>query len=152
KEVEWNILVANEAAKKLKEWSIEVKRVTADPSFVRARIAVAVHFDAAKHPCRSGASVGYPDNNASYSFAQHWKKQYSALFPFDWHSDNFTDNLKHYYAYNRIFAEKFIVLELGELTCSTQRRWLKPRLKRIAHLIAYVIATELGKSVPEPKP
>jgi N-acetylmuramoyl-L-alanine amidase len=151
REEEWNIYVANEAAKQLKKWGINVKRVPANISLQRAKIAVAIHFDGAKNICRSGASVGYPDNNASFAFAQRWKSLYSKYYPFEWHEDNFTDNLRAYYAYRFIRAEKFLVLELGELTCEKQTRWLKPRLSKIAHLIAYAIATELGKEVPKPQ-
>jgi N-acetylmuramoyl-L-alanine amidase len=150
KEVEWNIFVANETAKQLKAWGIDAKRVPADPSFIRAQIAVAIHFDAAKRICRSGASVGYPDNNASRAFAQRWKSLYKPYFPFHWHTDNFTENLSNYYGFSKIRAEKFLVLELGEITCKKQTTWLKPRLKKIAHLIAYAIATELGKKVKKP--
>ncbi len=151
KEVEWNIEVANMVATQLKRWGITVKRIPADTLPMRAKIAVAIHFDSAKKICRSGASVGYPENNASRIFAQHWKAIYKPYFPFVWHEDNFTKNLKHYYAYHTIYAEKFLVLELGEITCAKQVRWLKPRLKHIAVLIAYAIATELGKNVPKPK-
>jgi len=151
KEVEWNIVVADEAAKQLEKWGVDVKRVPADTSFERAKIAVAIHFDSAKHICRSGASVGYPDNNASYAFATHWKKLYKPYFPFRWHEDNFTENLKHYYAYRQIDAEKFLVLELGEITCKKQAAWLKPRLRKLGRLIAYAVAVELGKNVPKPQ-
>jgi len=141
----WNIQVANEVAKQLRLWKIDVKRVPADIAHQRAKIAIAIHFDGAKNVCHSGASVGYPDNNASYHFAQKWKKRYRHYFPFKWHEDNFTDNLKHYYAFHTIDAEKFLVLELGEMTCEKQTKWLKPRLNTIAYLIAYTVATELGK-------
>ncbi|SFV62358.1 hypothetical protein MNB_SV-10-236 [hydrothermal vent metagenome] len=150
KEVEWNVKVADMAAKQLKAWGIDVKRVPADTLPVRAKIAVAIHFDSAKHICRSGASVGYPDTNASRTFAKHWKALYTPYFPFTWHTDNFTDNLKHYYAYHIIHAEKFLVLELGEITCQKQTAWLRPRLHKIALLVAYAIAEELGKQVPKP--
>jgi len=150
REEDWNILVANETARQLEAWGIDVKRVPADISLQRAKIAVAIHFDGAKNICRSGASVGYPDNNASKVFAQKWKKLYKNYYPFKWHPDNFTDNLKNYYAYHLIHADKFLVLELGEITCEKQTRWLKPRLKKIASLIAYTIATELGKKIQKP--
>ena len=151
KETEWNTIVADEVAKKLTEWNIDVKRIPAKvPKFARAKIAVSIHFDSAKKPCRSGASIGYPDKN-SYDFARHWEKLYRSHFPFGWHKDNFTQNLKNYYAYKQIDAEKFLVLELGEITCEKQTTWLHPRLKKIAHLIAYAIARELGKEVPKPK-
>ena len=149
KEVEWNIKVANMAAKQLEAWGIDVKRVPADTPPLRAKIAVAIHFDSAKQHCRSGASVGYPDNNASHTFAQHWKAIYKPYFPFVWHADNFTENLKNYYAYHVINAEKFVVLELGEITCQKQTAWLKPRLHKIAMLIAYTVASELGREVPK---
>ena len=149
REEEWNILVADEVAKKLKSWKINVKRVPAKVHLIRSKIAVAIHFDGAKNVCRSGASVGYP-NQKSVDFANRWKALYKTYYPFYWHEDNFTKNLKHYYAYRWIRAEKFLVLELGEITCKKQTKWLKPRLKKIAHLIAYSIATELGKKVKKP--
>ena len=150
REEDWNILVANETARQLEAWGVDVKRVPADISLQRAKIAVAIHFDGAKNICRSGASVGYPDNNASRTFAQKWKELYRSYYPFKWHEDNFTENLRNYYAYRWIRAEKFLVLELGEITCEAQTQWLKPRLKKIAHLIAYAIASELGKQVHQP--
>ena len=150
KEVEWNIKVADIAAKQLEAWGIDVKRVPADTLPLHAKIAVAIHFDSAKRHCRSGASVGYTDNNASRTFAQHWKAIYKPYFPFVWHTDNFTANLKNYYAYRIINAEKFVVLELGEITCQKQTAWLKPRLHKIAMLIAYAVASELGRKVPKP--
>jgi len=149
KEVDWNILVADEAARLLKSWDIEVKRVPAKISLMKANIAISIHFDAARNICGSGASIGYP-NEKSKPFAQKWKALYKGYFPFTWHKDNFTKNLSSYYAYRWIRAEKFLLLELGELSCDKQTRWLKPRLKKIAHLIAYAIATELGKDVKKP--
>ena len=150
KESEWNTIVADEVARKLKSWGIESLRVPADTKFLKANIAVAIHFDSAKRICHSGASIGYPDTN-SLSLANRWKSIYNSYFPFGWHQDNFTPNLKHYYAYHWIKANQFVVLELGELTCDKQLRWLKPRRKKIADLIAYTIATELGYDVKKPK-
>ena len=150
KETEWNTIVADEVAKTLTEWDIDVKRIPAKvPKFSRAKIAVSIHFDSAKKPCRSGASIGYPDKN-SYDFARRWEKLYRSHFPFGWHKDNFTQNLKNYYAYKQVDAEQFLLLELGEITCDKQTAWLHPRLKKIAHLIAYAIASELGKDVKKP--
>lgn len=149
REEEWNIIVADEVARWLTLWHIDVKRIPARVYAMKATIAVSIHFDGADNPCKSGASVGYPSKN-SYLFAQKWKKLYQTYFPFRWHKDNFTKNLKDYYAYDYIKADKFLLLELGELTCTQQTKWLKPRLKKIAHLVAYSIATELGHSVKKP--
>jgi len=149
REVVWNVLVADEVAKQLTSWGITIKRIPARVKFTRAKIAVSIHFDSAKRVCHSGASIGYP-SEASYDFAQKWKKLYKSYFPFRWHEDNFTKNLKYYYAYKWIQSEKFLLLELGELSCTKQTKWLKPRLKKVAYLIAYAIATELGKDVKKP--
>ncbi len=149
REEEWNILVADEVAKKLKSWNIDVKRMPARVKFTRAKIAVSIHFDGATKPCASGASIGYPSDD-SYDFAQRWKSLYADYFPYRWHKDNFTPNLQNYYGYRWIRADKFLLLELGELTCDKQTMWLKPRLKSIAHLVAYAIAKELGKDVKKP--
>ena len=148
-EVKWNILVADEVTKTLRSWDIEVKRVPAKVGILRAKVAVAIHFDSANTPCHSGASIGYPSMD-SYDFAQRWKRLYREYFPYQWHVDNFTKNLENYYAYKWIRAKKFLVLELGEITCDKQTKWLKPRLKKVAHLIAYSIAKELGKEVKKP--
>jgi len=150
REEEWNILVADEVVKKLKSWKIDVKRMPARVRFTRAKIAVSIHFDGATTPCASGASIGYPSSD-SYDFAQRWKSLYADYFPYKWHKDNFTPNLQNYYGYQWIRAEKFLLLELGEITCDKQTKWLKPRLKKVAHLIAYAIATELGKVVKRPQ-
>jgi len=149
KEVKWNIYVANEVAKQLEAWDIRVKRVGANLSPIEAKIAVAIHFDGSKRICGSGASVGY-NNSASKAFANRWKKLYKKYFPFKWKEDNFTKNLSDYYGFKYIKAKKFIVLELGEISCNKQTKWLKPRLKKIAHLIAYAIAKELGFAPPKP--
>jgi N-acetylmuramoyl-L-alanine amidase len=150
REEEWNILVADAVAKRLRSWKIDVKRIPAHVNFTRAKIALSIHFDGAAIPCASGASIGYP-SEASHAFANRWKSLYKSYFPFKWQKDNFTKNLKEYYAYKWIRADKFLVLELGEMTCKEQTRWLKPRLNKIAHLIAYTVATELGKKVKKPK-
>jgi len=149
KEEKWNIIVADEVTRRLRSWDIDVKRIPAKVRFTRAKIAVSIHFDGATTPCNSGASIGYP-SDSSYEFAQRWKKLYKDYFPYRWHKDNFTYNLKNYYAYKWIRAEKFLLLELGEITCDKQTKWLKPRLKKVAHLVAYAIATELGKNVKKP--
>jgi N-acetylmuramoyl-L-alanine amidase len=149
REKDWTVQVANEVALQLRHWNIEVKRVPAKLEIFRANLAISIHFDGARVPCSSGASIGY-GNRHSYSFAQNWKALYSEHFPFKWHKDNFTKNLEYYYAYRWIRANKFLVLELGEITCDEQTKWLKPRLTKIAKLLAYSIARELGKEVEKP--
>ena len=148
-ETKWNIYVANEVARQLKMWGIKALRVPADTKLIKAKIAVAIHFDGSKKHCDSGASIGYRDAN-SKEFAKRWKRIYRSYFPFKWHKDNFTKNLSNYYGYYFIRADKFLVLELGEITCKKQTKWLKPRLKTVAKLIAYTIARELGYAPTKP--
>jgi len=148
-EVKWNIIVANAVAAQLKKWDIEAKRVPADTTLIKAKIAVAIHFDGSSRRCTSGASIGYK-NEDSKEFANRWKRAYKRYFPFSWQSDNFTRNLANYYGYYYIRADKFLVLELGEISCKKQTKWLKPRLKKIGQLIAYTIARELGYAPRKP--
>ncbi len=143
KEVDWNIYIADEVAKTLKKWGLDVKRVGADPKPIKCKVAVAIHFDGSSRVCKSGASIGYP-NSKSKALAKRWESNYRAYFPFNWQRDNFTKNLSDYYGYKVIKADKFLVLELGEISCKKQIKWLKPRLKTIAHLIAATIAKEFG--------
>jgi len=143
REVEWNIFVANEVAKTLNKWGIDTKRVGANVPKIKAKVAVAIHFDGASKPCSAGASIGYP-NKESLALANRWRENYKKVFPFKWHKDNYTPNLRDYYAFRQIDAKKFLVLELGEITCNKQVKWLKPRLKKIAHLIAATIAKDFS--------
>jgi hypothetical protein len=64
----------------------------------------------------------------------------------------FTENLRQYYGFqytNTSDAE--LVLELGEITCREQAKWLKPRLEWIGDLLAHFISARLGMgNVPDP--
>jgi len=127
REVDWNIVVADEVAKILGERGIHFTRVGADIPFTNAEIAVAIHFDGSNSRCSTGASIGYsPTHHKAKRTALSWKRIYSGYFPFRWHSDNFTENLSKYYGFSRVNSDKgFIVLELGEITCTQQVRWLE---------------------------
>jgi len=147
KEVDWNILVANEVAKDLKKNGIDVTRVGADIPFANTKIAVAIHFDGSNSRCSTGASIGYESNHPKAKrSALRWKKIYKNYFPFKWHKDNFTKNLSNYYGFSRVNSEKgFLVLELGEITCNEQVEWLEPRLDLIATKISDFIMDELER-------
>jgi len=142
-EIEWNRIVANEATRVLREAGVKVIRSSANIPISRVKLAIAIHFDGSKKPCSSGSSIGYGNPNHKV-LADNWKSIYKKVFPFKWMQDNFTKNLSRYYGYKYVFTQKgFILIELGELTCPKQARWLKPRLKRLGRLIAYFIANEL---------
>lgn len=147
KEVDWNHKVGKEVERLLNKQGIAVERIGAKVPIVNTVIAVAIHFDGAEQECATGASIGYDANGAdARGMAQRWRSEYGSFFPFLWHGDNFTPNLRDYYAYRSVHATKgFLVLELGEITCKEQTDWLKPRLKKVAATIAQFIIKELKR-------
>ena len=145
-ESKWNERVAIRVEDILKKKGIRVTRVGAKIPIANAVIAVAIHFDGSANECATGASIGYDGSSEAKKLAKDWRQEYSKFFPFKWHKDNFTPNLKHYYGFSRVNASKgFLVLELGEITCKKQTDWLEPRLGEVANKIAYFIIKELKK-------
>lgn len=144
-EQQWTPVVADYAAAMLEESGFTVKRVDAfmrDPKRsgklrpAKARLALFIHFDGAENACSSGASIGY-SSNSDPAAADQWKRFYDKYWPHDWMQDNFTVNLRDYYGYRWVDAsDAEMVLEMGELTCPRQARWLKPRLDHLGELIA----------------
>ena len=146
KESDWNHLVGQEIVRILEKKGIDVATSGARIPYANATLAVALHFDGSDRPCSTGASIGHNGSYASRSMARRWKKEYSDFFPFSWHRDNFTEDLKNYYGFSRINTSKgFLVLELGEITCDRQMNWLKPKLRQVASKIAYFIIKELKR-------
>ena len=145
-ESKWNERVAVRVEKILKKKGIKVDRVGAKLPVANAVIAVAIHFDGSVNECATGASIGYDGSVEAKHLARDWRREYSKFFPFKWHKDNFTPNLRHYYGFSKVSASKgFLVLELGEITCKKQTDWLAPRLDEVASKIAYFIIKELNK-------
>lgn len=150
----WNPIVADEVTRVLRAHGFRVVRVPADYRGTYAvRVAVFIHFDGAVPACGSAASIGYPASTAE-RVADSWKRLYGAYFPFGFRPDNFTGGLREYYAYKQTRAKRgAFVLELGEITCPAQRRWLAPRLRWDGDLIAYWIGSLLKPGrVPLPGP
>ncbi len=145
-ESKWNDRVARRVEDILKKKGIDVTRVGAKIPVVNTVIAVAIHFDGAAHECATGASIGHDGSAESKRLAKSWRQEYGKFFPFKWHKDNFTPNLRHYYGFSKVSASKgFLVLELGEITCKKQTDWLEPRLGEVANRIANFIIKELKK-------
>ena len=144
KEAEWNTRVGKEVERLLEKEGIDVVRVGAKIPIANATIAIAIHFDGSDRHCATGASIGHNGTPEAKKMARHWRSQYGKFFPFKWHKDNFTKNLSNYYGFNRVTTTKgFLVLELGEITCEKQTKWLKPKLKHVAKEIANFIIKEL---------
>lgn len=145
REVDWNVIVADEATRILRNAGVEVIRAPADKKRISyVKLALSIHFDGSKNACRTGASIGY--NNPSDKHAvRAWRQLYSQVFPFRWMASNFSKNLSQYYNYRYTNAsDAELVLELGEISCPEQARWIKPRLKQLGALVAYFAAQRVG--------
>ncbi len=145
REMDWNTIVADEATRILRNAGVSVIRAAADHKRKsNIQLALSIHFDGSNRACRTGASIGYP-HHSDRSAARTWKRIYRPVFPFKWMPDNFSKNLSGYYNYYYTRAsDAELVLELGEISCPEQARWLKPRLKRLGALVAYFAAQRIG--------
>ncbi|HTC30075.1 MAG TPA: hypothetical protein VK702_05065 [Candidatus Acidoferrum sp.] len=151
-ERDWTPIVADEITRVLRTHGVRVLREPADfAGSYAVDMAVFIHFDGASPACTSGASIGYHRANDARA-AQRWRALYAGIFPFRFMPDDFTVGLRDYYAFAQVDArDGALVLELGEITCPPQRRWLAPRLDDVAALIAYDISRTIGKGdVPLP--
>lgn len=149
----WTPLVADEAARKLREMGYSVAREPADfDGEYDVKAAIFIHFDGNDKPCTSGASIGY-HVDASKPAAQLWHRMYGSVFPYSFRPDNFTDNLRDYYGFRQVHTQDAgLVLELGELTCPAQKAWLAPRLQWEGDYIAQFVDRLLrGEEQPDTK-
>lgn len=147
REIDWNVIVADEATRILRNAGVSVIRAAADHKRKsNVQLAISIHFDGSKRACRTGASVGF-NKSSDRSAVRAWKRLYSPIFPFKWMHDNFSKNLSRYYNYYYTqVSDAELVLELGEISCPEQARWLKPRLKKLGGLVAYFAAQRVGAS------
>lgn len=145
-EIEWTPIVADEATRILEEAGITVIRSAADRrKYSVVDLALSIHFDGCTTECGSGASIGY-DDHTDKPAADEWKAYYSNFFKHKWHEDNFTKNLSNYYNFKyTITRDAELVLELGDLTCPTQAKWMKKNLKNLGNVVAYFAAKRIGK-------
>lgn len=151
-EREWTPIVADEATRVLRAHGVTVARLPADFSgMYDAGAAVFIHFDGAAVACASSASIGY-HRALDKAAADRWRVQYGEVFPFGFQPDNFTKGLRDYYGFRQVNArDGALVLELGEVTCPRQRRWLAPRLRWAGDEVAYFLSNLIGKGqVPAP--
>ena len=145
REIDWTRIVADEATQILRDAGVSVIRAPADQKRVSVvKLALSIHFDGNQKACRTGASIGL-NNPSDRNAARAWKRLYQQFFPFKWMPDNFSKNLKYYYNYRYTQAsDAELVLELGEMSCPEQARWMKPRLRELGALVAYFAAQRVG--------
>ena len=144
--------VADEATRILRAAGVAVVRLPADfAGSYAVKDAVFIHFDGDVTPCGSGASIGY-HRASDTAAADTWRTLYGKYWTFRFHPDNFTDNLRNYYAFRQVHAsDAALVLELGELTCPPQKAWLERRIKWEGALIAHFLSLRSGEgNIPEP--
>lgn len=139
-ERQWTPVVADEVARDLRAKGFTVAREPADfDGTFDVKAAVFIHFDGSGTPCSTGASIGYHDPG-SVPAARAWRALYSHYFPYHFMTDNFTTNLSNYYGFRQVHASAgALVIELGEVTCPSERAWLASRLKWEGDLIAQFI-------------
>jgi len=147
REIDWTRIVADEATRILRQAGVSVIRASADQRRKSViRLALSIHFDGSKTTCSTGASIGL-NNPSDRGAARAWKRMYRSVFPFKWMPDNFSRNLKYYYNYRyTVASDAELVLELGEISCPEQARWMKPRLRQLGALVAYFAAQRVGAS------
>src|ERR1700736_3195650 len=144
REIEWTVVVADEATRVLREHGYRVLRRPADYlGRDSARAAVFVHFDGAKE-CASGASVGFPETT-SRTFVDAWETRYRAWFPFRFVGENFTTNEQRYYGFRKVDAPEKMLIEFGEMTCPAQFAWMQPRLHEIGDRLAAFLEERLPR-------
>jgi len=152
-EMALNATVANQATRLLQAAGINVLR---KPAYLagtyRVRDAIFIHFDGNATPCTTRASVGYPNVAHSADVAQEWKRLFSRQWRWGYQADNFTKNLRDYYAYKHVIAsDAELVIEGGEITCPPQLDWVREHLNWEAGAIAYLVSQRLHKGhIPPP--
>ena len=129
--------VADGVTRILRSRGVSVTRVPADfDGQYDVKDAVFIHFDGTPPACTSGASIGY-HTDRDKTAADAWRALYQQYWKFRFQSDNFTDNLRNYYAFRQVRAsDGALVIELGELTCPAQSAWLYQNIPLESELIA----------------
>jgi hypothetical protein len=108
-------------------------------------LALSIHLDGYAKTCATRASIGY-DDPTDKPVEKEWKAFYSSYFKHKWHEANFTKNLRYYYNHKQtITRDTELVLDLGDLTCPTQAKWMKKNLNNLGHIVAYFAAKRIGK-------
>jgi hypothetical protein len=144
REIRWTALVADRTTKVLRAHGYTVIRRPADyDQHDVARAAVFIHFDGAK-PCTSGASVGFPATT-SRAFVGAWETRYRAWFPYRFVGENFTQNERKYYGFRKVDAPEKMLVELGEMTCPAQLRWMAGRLDAMGDQLAAFLMKQLPR-------
>ncbi|MBW1942621.1 MAG: hypothetical protein JRJ51_07285 [Deltaproteobacteria bacterium] len=117
----------------------------------KVAVAVFCHFDGNSDSRHQKASVGY-DDPTDKPAASAWKTEYGKIWPYGFHSDNFTSNLSGYYGfkYTRTTDAEFVI-EFGTISNDEAAQWIKDRLVYLGGFLAWFLSKRIGKgNVPKP--
>lgn len=147
-------IVANELKAQNKNLRVVIVPADGFQRPLRTKIFVAFHTDAYDKkkglPCDSSASVGYPDDASGK--AMHYLALAVATTldepPKKFMEDNFTGNLRDYYAYKHMTDGVKGLVEMSELTCPADEERLLARADVLGRNLAWGILYHLKKPVP----
>jgi hypothetical protein len=116
---------------------------------LQAKIFLALHTDASNFPCSVGPSLGYSSDGDAVGM--HGIAVALALTlgidPEKFMRDNYTANLRGYYAFKSLITKQFKgLLEMSELTCPAQEDILLSRADLLAKNLAIAIVFALRPS------
>lgn len=147
-EQEFAARVAEKLAGDLRGRGVNVLVIPADnfSKPLKAKIFLALHAEGSKFPCSSGPSVGYSDTGDAKGM--HGIALALALTlgfdPVKFMRDNYTANLRSYYAFGSMNTTAFKgLLEMGELTCATQEEIMLSRADLLAKNLAVAVVFAL---------
>jgi hypothetical protein len=113
---------------------------------LKSKVFLSLHTDASNYPCSVGPSIGYSadgDALGMHGIAAALAITLS-IDPQKFMRDNYTANLRGYYAFRSITTRQFKgLLEMSELTCPAQEENLLSRADLLANNLAIAVAFAL---------
>jgi N-acetylmuramoyl-L-alanine amidase len=147
-EQEFAARVVEQLAADLRQRDVNIAIVPADGfnKPLRAKIFLSLHTDGSIYPCSSGPSVGYSstgDAKGMHGIALALSLTLG-IDPVRFMRDNYTENLKRYYAFSSMNTAAFKgLLEIGEITCPTQEEIMLSRADLLAKNLAIAVVFAL---------
>lgn len=110
---------------------------------LKGKIFLSLHTDASTFPCSLGPSIGY--DSVGDALGMHGIAAALAITmevdPVKFMRDNYTKNLKGYYAFGSMNVELFEgVLEMAELTCPAEEERILSRAELLTRNLAIAVA------------
>jgi len=116
-------------------------------------IVLALHCDGSSNPAARGYSLGWPP--AEYGpktlrLIDHLETRYEAIAGHPpHHSDNYTADMRGYYAWHRTHADAKVLVEHGFLSNEADRLWLQSHVLAIAQAWYLAVLDYYGLALQE---